>query len=354
MKKSLIALAALATIATAAQAQSTVTVYGIVDMGIMQSKTQDSAGSQLAAVSGPLSTSRFGLRGTEDLGGGLKASFNLESELTANTGAAGGTQVTNGTTTSGVLFSRASNVTLSDDSLGSIQLGRMNRLEYDALGVNDAFGGANFGGIQRVAYISGTVIPNADARYANAVVLRAPKFAGLSLAYQHEFGGQAGDDGKSSADSVAVDYTYGNLRAIATYSNNRNSVGGKQDEVTTLGANYNFGFAQVYVGTMQRETAKDTDKIRADYLGVKVPVNAKVTAMALYTKVGNYNAVENADANIYSVGATYAFSKRTTAYVMHGKSSNDPNAKVYISNLAQTAVAGKDQTATTFGIRHAF
>jgi len=74
MKKSLIALAALATVATAAQAQSSVTLYGVVDMGVMSSKTDGSA-NVLAAQSGALATSRFGLRGTEDLGGGLKASF---------------------------------------------------------------------------------------------------------------------------------------------------------------------------------------------------------------------------------------------------------------------------------------
>ena len=89
MKKSLIALAALATVATAAQAQSSVTLYGIVDMGIMSSKT-DGAGNVLAAQSGALSTSRWGVRGTEDLGGGLTAAFNLESEIAADAGTAGG------------------------------------------------------------------------------------------------------------------------------------------------------------------------------------------------------------------------------------------------------------------------
>jgi len=153
---------------------------------------------------------------------------------------------------------------------------------------------------------------------------------------------------------VSLDYSFGNFRAIATYANNRNTVGGKQNEVTTLGANYNFGVAQVYVGHLERETAKDTDKVKADYLGVKVPVNGKVTAMAQYTKVGNAAAVANADASIYAVGATYAFSKRTTGYAMYGKASNDTGAAVYVSNLAQTAVAGKDQTATTIGIRHSF
>ena len=88
MKKSLIALAALATVATAAQAQSSVAVYGLLDAGVSSNFTANSSGQTLtAAANGILATSRLGFRGTEDLGGGLKANFNLESGLNPMTGA---------------------------------------------------------------------------------------------------------------------------------------------------------------------------------------------------------------------------------------------------------------------------
>jgi len=358
MKKSLIALAALATVATAAQAQSSVTLYGIVDMGVMSSNPHNTAagstGSTLATVSGALSTSRWGVRGTEDLGAGLKASFNLESELAAGTGVAGGSVIASGSTTTGVLFHRASNVTLEKAGLGSVQLGRMNRLEYDAVIANDAFGAANFGGAVRVAYIGSGVIPNADARYANAVVLKSANIGGLVLAYQHQFGGQASDNSAYSADSVSANYTLGKFQALATWAQNNNVGGTKDNRVVTLGANYDFGVVKAYVGHMERVVAKDDDKIKAQYVGLKAPVTAKISVFGQYTKIDNAAAVANNDAKVYGVGATYAFSPRTTAYVMHGSAQNDNTAKVYVSNLAATAAEGKDQTATVIGIRHSF
>jgi len=357
MKKSLIALAALATVATAAQAQSSVTLYGIVDMGIMSSKTDGSAGNVLAAQSGALSTSRWGVRGTEDLGGGLTAAFNLESEIAADVGTAGGTVVagagTGKTSTTGVLFHRAANVSLTSAQFGSIQLGRMNKLEYDAVIANDAFGAANFGGAVRTAYISGGIYRD-DARFPNAVVLRAPTFNGLKLAYQRQFGEVAGNSTAQSSDSLSADYTYGNLRLLATWAENKTQNGNKYDEVTTLGANYNFGVAHAFVGHMERKIEGNSNKVKVDYLGVKAPLSAKVNAMAQYTKVKNQNGTASADADVYAVGLTYAFSNRTTAYVMHGQANNDAGASVYVSNLAAAAAAGKDQRATTAGIRHSF
>ena len=356
MKKSLIALAALATVATAAQAQSSVTIYGIVDMGIMSSKT-DGAGNVLAAKSGALSTSRLGFRGAEDLGGGLKATFNLETEISADTGASGGTVVSGAgaskTSTAGALFNRAANLALESAQYGSIQLGRMNKLEYDAVIANDAFGAANFGGAVRVGYITSGIYRD-DARFPNAVVLRTPVLGGLKLAYQRQFGGVAGDASANSSDSLMADFTYGNLRLLATWAENKTAAGAKFDEVTTLGANYNFGVAHAFVGHMERKIEGGSAKPKSDYLGVKVPVNAKVNVMAQYTKISDQSGTAGNDADVYAVGATYAFSKRTTAYAMYGQSSNDGTATAYVTNLGSAVTAGKDQKATTVGIRHTF
>jgi general bacterial porin, GBP family len=357
MKKSLIALAALATVATAAQAQSSVTIYGIVDMGIMSSKTDGSAGNTLAAQSGALSTSRLGFRGVEDLGGGLKANFVLETEINADVGTNGGTVVsgagTGKTSTTGVMFNRAANISLESAQYGSIQLGRMNKLEYDAVIANDAFGAANFGGAVRVGYITSGIYRD-DARFPNAVVLRAPALGGLKLAYQRQLGEQAGDSSAHSSDSLMADFTYGKLRVLATWAENKTAAGAKFDEVTTLGANYDFGVAHAFVGHMERKIEGGSAKPKSDYLGVKVPVNAKVNVMAQYTKISDQSGTAGNDADVYAVGATYAFSKRTTAYAMYGQSSNDGLATAYVTNLGQAVTDGKNQKATTVGIRHTF
>ena len=356
MKKSLIALAALATVATAAQAQSSVTLYGIVDMGVMSAKTDAANSKVTAATSGALSTSRWGIRGTEDLGGGNKAGFVLESEIAAGTGAVGGTVTVAGSTTTTNVFNRAANVTLENASLGSITLGRMDRIEYVAVAQNDAFGAANFGGTVRAAYIATGIIPSGDARLANAVLLKSPTIAGLGLQYQREFGGQAGDTQKYLTDSVGANYAYGKLKVLATYANIRDSLGGKLDEVVTLGANYDFGVATVYVGSMSREHAGYANKIKNQYIGVKAPITATVSAMAQVTKGDNKAGVAADDSNTWAVGLTYAFSKRTTAYAMYGHTKNDGANNAYVTNLAATPAAssGADQTAAVVGIRHSF
>ena len=129
MKKSLFALAALGAFASAAQAQSTVTLYGTLDAGIAyltdvqatstSTNTSTTAltnvtGSQLGYIENTFGTSSFGMRGSEDMGGGMKANFHLESDVLTNSGQ----------THSSGLFRRAANVSLADAKLGEVFLGR--------------------------------------------------------------------------------------------------------------------------------------------------------------------------------------------------------------------------------------
>jgi len=119
MKKSLIALAALATVATAAQAQSSVSVYGILDLNVQSVRTEGT-GDQTVAGENALSTSRLGFKGEEDLGGGLRAEFQLESKLTPQTGAAGAGTAT---TASSTLFNREAWVGLNSKDFGAVRFG---------------------------------------------------------------------------------------------------------------------------------------------------------------------------------------------------------------------------------------
>ncbi len=359
MKKSLIALAALATVATAAQAQSSVTLYGIMDAGIVTGKNKDS-GTLTKVESGALSTSRFGFKGTEDLGGGLSASFTLESEVSIDTGAqpSTATSTSQGTSTAS-LFNRLSFVQLESKDFGAIQLGRMNRLEYDAVIANDAFGGSNFGSSVRSGYISGGIYLS-DARYPNAVVLRSPSLGGLKLAYQRQMGEVAGDNSAWSSDSVSADFSYGKLRVIATYADNKQANGDDFTKVTTVGGSYDFGVAKVFAQYMDRDNAGAQPTTKVYSTGIQVPVSAKVTLLANYVNIKDQGSTSAAtatsgkDASVATVGATYAFSKRTTGYAFYGQANNETTGAAYVSNLLASAVAGKDQTAATVGIRHTF
>ncbi|MFM1869601.1 MAG: hypothetical protein RLY99_345, partial [Pseudomonadota bacterium] len=166
MKKSLIALAALATVATAAQAQSSVTIYGVMDAGVTTvDKISATSGRVTGLTSGGLSTSRIGFKGTEDLGGGLSAGFTLETEILPDTGAQG--------SSSAVLFERGAFLTLASKDLGSVSLGRQNFDEYATAAGFDPFAGNNIGGwVAQSQY--------GQVRFNNGVTLKTPTLGGLT------------------------------------------------------------------------------------------------------------------------------------------------------------------------------
>ncbi len=349
MKKSLIALAALATVATAAQAQSSVTVYGIVDAGVVRAS---GLASNLSAttLTAPLATNRLGFRGTEDLGSGLSANFNLETGFNADNGSQSANTP---------LFNRQSWVGLAKAGVGQIQAGRTTRLDFDALIAGDAFGAANFGGVHGggvTAVILGDNNSSTDAdatRAVNAIKVTSATISGVTVAYQHGFGEQDGDASKLRQQGYSLDYTAG--KAKITYASQRmnNSSGVKTFENRILTGSYDFGFAKVFAGYAEKEINTTTVEAKAQYIGAQVPVNANTRVVAQISKLENQSNTANYDADSYSVGVLYDFTKRTTGYLMAAQISNDPGATVSIRS-AGTAGAGLDHKAYTVGIRHSF
>jgi len=362
MKKSLIALAALATVATAAQAQSSVTIYGIMDMGISSvskvsasnasnsgsAVTSTATGTVTGLSNGGLSTSRFGFRGNEDLGGGLTAGFTLEGEILGDIGAQGNTATD--------LFHRGAFITLSQANVGSVRMGRINREDY-SLGVKyDAFGGNNIGG-WIASSNQGTVDLDTNVRVNSAVELKTASIGGLVLTYQHGFGETAGDATLSRTTVLAADYTQGKFGAAAVYTRLGGSTSSAADVKTTgFFASYDFTVAKLLGGYTQKETVGTAAKPTGYFVGAQVPVNAKVGLLA------QYNAFDN-DAgkkpSVYTLGATYAFSKRTTGYVLGAKSSQDNGSSQEMLSSSKyynfySNAAGANQTAVSVGVRHTF
>jgi predicted porin len=376
MKKLLIATAALAMVAGTAQAQSSVSVYGIMDAGV--TSVDGSTGRVQGLSSGGLATSRLGFRGTEDLGGGLKANFNLEASLDLGNGAMG-TAPTHKTATdatapaantSGTTFDRQAWVGLESAKLGQIQFGRTTRLEFDAIVAGDAFGAAGFASAGQVAY--GQVSyhspnmaysANSKNRYTNSIKAATARMSGFQLAYQHSFGEVNGTD-KSQGMAYALDYTAGKAKATYAYSRQNDTAGLKLAETTALTGSYDFGVARAFVGLSQLERAGITSKTKANWIGATAPIkNTKVSLMAQYTKFDNVGnaatagAVDANDADMYALGATYAFSKRTAAYAMYARANNDGAAAVSVlgsMGITSAAAAGKDQSGYTVGVRHSF
>jgi predicted porin len=197
-------LAALcaAGICRTAYAQSSVTLYGIIDDSIQYTHNTGGASNEIKLQSGQMSISQWGVRGTEDLGGGLNALFNLQN----------GFNVNNGKLNSGLLFGRKAYVGLSGH-YGTLTVGRQqDTLQDFVLPVQ----GDNF-----LEYFTAPGdVDNADGsvRNSNAVKWTSPIWGGLQAAVMYGFGGVAGSVGSGQAYNAAITYIRGALTVAAGYS----------------------------------------------------------------------------------------------------------------------------------------
>ncbi|QCP50659.1 porin [Trinickia violacea] len=203
MKKSLIALAVTSAVAAPAFAQSSVTLYGIIDTGITYVNNTGGA-HQFKMSSGVIQGSRWGLKGTEDLGGGTKAIFQLENGFNVGTGTLGqGSRE----------FGRQAYVGLTNNTYGTLTLGR----QYDP--VVDNAQPTTFNG-QWGAYFSHPAdIDNTDNgfRINNAVKYVSPRFYGVQAEGMYAFGGQAGSFSTNSTVGGGLNYSAGPLYIGAGY-----------------------------------------------------------------------------------------------------------------------------------------
>ena len=311
MKKSLIALAVLAA-AGAASAQSSVQLYGTVDAILHKDK-----GASTALTSGGVGSSNFGLKGSEDLGGGLKANFKLEQ----------GFNVDNGSAAAGQAFSRESWVGVSG-GFGEVQIGKT-WTAYD-----DAFGG--FG-----VFDAGVLAPakqlfgnNYADQAANGVKYITPTYAGFSGTVSYSL-----DENKLVKQDVAsanVKYENGPLAASVAFQDKKTT----GDKLTFANASYNFGVVKL-LGAVQHENLGGGVKANGYNLAVDYPVASNIVLSAAY---GSYKADGQERANVTSVAAAYLLSKRTTVYA--GLSNANDAA------TAQFATAPDSRVGV--GIRHTF
>ncbi len=351
MKKSLTALAALATVATAAQAQSSVTLYGIFDPTLISIKTKN-ASSITALSHGGAASSRWGFRGEEDLGGGLKAFFNLEGQFEADTGESDAKG----------LFHRASFVGIKN-SLISGQAGRMNRLDYARLAKYDVFAGNNIGGGVALFALSGAGFQT-DVRTNNMLQLDVTPVAGLQISAQHAFGEVAGSASSSTSttdaagaalrsNSYAVDYKYQNLEVAGVYVRQNTQAGAKQYDRTDAYARYDFGIAKVVYGHLVHDVAGGFKKT-GDYLGVVAPISSNMRVLA---NVASMKVADGAKAKGYAAGVQYDLSKRTMIYgIVAQVDNNGSTVKVGGSAMGEIPTPGTsaDQTGYAVGVRHSF
>ena len=362
MKKSLLALAVLAA-SGAAMAQSSVTLYGVADTGVTYTSGKEDVYG-LTHLGGN-TNSRLGFRGVEDLGGGLKATFQLE----AGVGIDDGTDYFTG---SGMAFRRISKLGI-EGGFGAVSMGRELTASYMAVSRYDVFGDTGIGA--SLAWKNGY-----DARTQNAISYYTPTISGFRAGINYGFGeqveardsryvgvGLAYDNGP-----ISVGFGYdrqNNVSAAATAAIfDANKVA--QDLSTwQLGGSYNFGVAKA--AALYKETEyKDipgsdapTAKFKTFGLGVTAPVGAgEVRASYNHHRLTGLGDTLKADQ--FSLGYVHNLSKRTALYgtyaYIKNKENNGYNMTMGLNGAMTGGVADNNvkdngsQHGFQVGVRHAF
>lgn len=357
MSKKLLAAAIAAALAPAAvmAEASNVTIYGRIDYGFM-SRGGDNNGATQAGRTGRmndfedgiLGTNRFGFKGSEDLGNGLKAIYEFEFGFNGDTGDAFG-----GTT------NRHSWVGLTG-AFGTVLGGRVDGARYSFVGKYDPFKNqtvANAGSLFGVT--SG--LGQAD-RADNAIVYITPELApGLKFlgAYTTNLLGEAGsgvatgfaagqgvdvETGDTPLWAVAAMYDNGPISLLADYENLKikraNAGSDLEFDLWVFGASYDFGVVKLHGYYENVEGDDGASKALSDsdgwLVGLSAPVTSAITLKASYVKANN-DAVADADCSKIGIGAEYAFSKRTTAYATWAKINSDSNDARFACGISKNA-----------------
>jgi predicted porin len=351
MKTTLLALAALLA-SPCAGAQSNVTLYGIIDAGV--GVTNHASNDQHTAIkvnSGGMNISRWGLRGNEDLGGGLNAVFQLEGGILLDTGAY-----------DTVLFKRQANVGLEGE-LGRIVVGRSFTTSYDFLLPFDPLGYASYYSWAPSGNASGASKYGMTTAADNLVKYSA-KAGDFIVGASYGFGEQTGSNTDNTKLALGGTYLHGPLALVTTYERiNGNTEPATGHRSTTIawhaGAMYTVdGVKLQAVARDFRQTAPGAASVdvRATlyWCGVTVPVAPALalTGALYYQDVKNVRAGTDADPTMLVLRLRYALSKRTDLYAVGGYTHSQHGQMVSLSR--DESGFADHQAGIMIGIQHRF
>jgi len=319
-----------------AVAQTNVTLYGVVDAAIESADQGGSIGRHTNVQSGNQSGSRFGFRGAEDLGNGVKAIFNLEAGVAVDTGA----QDASG------LFQRRAVVGLEGD-FGTLTLGR----EYSPLaqvaGASDEFG-QGFYGNNLTAFDNGLT-----RRLANSINFKSASFGGVDVMAAYS----AGEKTTSPSNNLiawGAEFKQGGLYVGGAYQTRKPAVAGDTKEYG-VGAGYTFadlGGFEIKGNYLAADPIGDNNTFKQYNLGVGYPFGAS----KVYANV-QQNKLAGAKGNAWALAYSYTLSKRTNLYATYASLNNNAAGAFSLksgSNAVAPAAAGNDPSVLTVGIRHTF
>ncbi|HEX7638849.1 MAG TPA: porin [Burkholderiaceae bacterium] len=339
IKHSLVAAAALLAVQGAAFAQSSVTVYGKVDLGLVLD-SGNAAGKSVRLSSGVSGGSRLGFKGVEDLGDGNKASFLLETGYCADSAAGAPNFCTGGQFMGRQVFGQLSG------AFGAVSGGRQYGLGYLNLSTVDPFGTGYAGKANNLIDASGV-------RIDNSVHYVTPTFGGFSAAAELGFGEATGDWRKSRETGASATYASGPAYAGLSYYglNNANGVGAARRNFT-LGGTYDLGVVKLHA-LVQKSNGHPTGGATLDVLdlmgGATVPL-AGGSVLASYIHHDD-KGVLNHDASQWGLGYVYPLSKRTSLYTAYAHISNRNGATFTVGNATE---GGTGHNAFDFGCVHNF
>ena len=322
-----------------AAAQSNVQLYGIMDAAVSSQDVGGPEGRSTVVNSGNQSSSRFGFRGTEDLGNGLKAMFNLEAGASIDTGAG-----------DAALFGRRAVVGL-EGGFGSLTLGR----EYSPIAAvaaaTDAFGQGFYG-----SNLSAFTTNRLTRRLSNSVNYKSPSWSGLKLLAAYSAGEvTAANTPSGDLKGVGLEYTLGGLYLGAAYHTIKR-VPSDNDKESAIGGAYKFdqlGGFEIKANYMAADR-EGAVKYKQANLGGSMPFGAhRVYANYQQQKQGA------AKGNSWALAWTYALSKRTNLYASYASLENNNSGVFGLSSssvtIAPLATAlGKDPDVFSLGLRHSF
>jgi predicted porin len=348
MKKSLLALAVLGAFAGAASAQSSVTIYGVVDASV--SSIDNGADRAVALDDGNNAASRIGFKGVEDLGNGLKAEFLLENGFDVSNG--------NAKKVSGNVgaFSRLAFVGLGG-SFGTVRLGRQNSQVKELMLKIDPFGSG--GMANGIDFVNGGL----PERVSNQITWTSNNYSGFDATLGYVFGETPGDSSANRGYGLRIGYANGPLDVQFGYNHqNQNdpAVAAPTDADTkdaVLGATYNFGAFKLHgmFGEKKQDAFDGAPdyKIRSYLIGATVPFGAS-KIRAEYIRNDNRD-LDNADNNIAALSYSYSMSKRTTLYATYAHISNDDNSSMGFGGaLDDGALPGQTASGVAVGVQHNF
>jgi predicted porin len=370
MKRFALTSLSLALLGTAgvAHAQNSVTLYGVIDTGLTYVHNANGNEKLVGTSSGVLSGDRWGLKGQEDLGGGLKAIFQLENGFNVNTGALG---------QSGREFGRQAFVGLTSDKLGTVTLGR----QYDPLvDMVQGITGDNYW-----ASIVGTPgdVDNYDnsSRVNNGVKYVSPNYAGLQFEGLYGFSNGAGTTGQGQTWSGAVAYNNGPLGLAAGYYYTSNPSAGRSATIwnspssdSIFDSPINSGYASAHsiaiaraagqyaIGPVTLGASYSNAKYRPDGFSAFTStqtynigsafVNYQLTPAFLIGTGYTYEKASGdagAHYNQVGIGADYTISKRTDFYALGAYQKASGTQASFTTNAAGQTVRVDQQAQASIG-----